>query len=179
MRMTIMCWVPLTRTPPRAAPLLGTARKGTPQHDSIQRNERCSARVALGPKRGPRPDAARPPDLNLDGPVWTRIYMYVYGFAHAGHGGNYLHRLQRAGGRTRVGKRYAEECICKRRSANRDCANYGVWPLARLMYERSPWPVQRNAAAPSNASSGATRNYSADNAAAPSDASSGAAKVAT
>jgi len=114
-----MCWVPLTRTPPRAAPLLGTARKGTPQHDSIQRNERCSARVALGPKRGPRPDAARPPDLNLDGPAWTRIYMCMYDAwraprrpekgpsapkrarAHRRKRRHLPARLQRAGGRTK------------------------------------------------------------------------------
>ena len=34
-----------------------------------------------------------------------------------------------------------------------------MWPLARLLYERGPWPVQRNAAARSNASSGAARDY--------------------
>jgi hypothetical protein len=36
---------------------------------------------------------------------------------------------------------------------------YAVWPLARLLYERGPWPVQRNAAARSDASSGAARDY--------------------
>ncbi len=64
-------------------------------------------------------------------------------------------------------------------SLERSCAVYGMWPLARLIYERGPRPVQRNAAAPSNASSGATLNYSANDAATPSNASSGAAKVAT
>jgi hypothetical protein len=54
-----------------------------------------------------------------------------------------------------------------------------VWPLARLQYRRGPRPEQRDAAAPSDASSGAVLNYSAGNAAAPSNASSGAAKVAT
>jgi hypothetical protein len=51
--------------------------------------------------------------------------------------------------------------------------------LARLLYGRGPRPEQRDAAAPSNASSGAALAYSANDAAAPSDASSGAAMAAT
>jgi len=46
---TIVCWVFHSRTPPRAAPLVGTARKGTPQHDSLQKNKHRSGKRYLAP----------------------------------------------------------------------------------------------------------------------------------